>query len=82
MDRPMQDMCRRPSCGDPTRVLAVGEAEPLGSEFVLVTVATSSTAFAINLARAHAAAIAAFHGECRKAYDLLSDKQRAELVEE
>ena len=33
---------------------------------LLVTVATTSTAFAVNLARAHAAAIAAFRGECRK----------------
>ncbi len=49
---------------------------------LLVTVAIISTAFAVNLARAHAAAIAAFHGECRKAYDLLSDKQRAELAVE
>ena len=49
---------------------------------LLVTVATISTAFAVNLARAHAAAVAAFHRECRKSYDLLSDKQRAELAVE
>ena len=35
MGRPTQDGCRRPGCGDATRVLAAGEAEPLGSEFVL-----------------------------------------------
>jgi len=49
---------------------------------LLVTVAIISTAFAVNLARAHAAAVAAYHRECREAYSLLSDKQRAELVEE
>ena len=49
---------------------------------LLVTVATISTAFAVNLAQAHRAAVAAFHGECRKSYDLLSDKQRAELAVE
>jgi len=49
---------------------------------LLLTVAISSTAFAINLAQAHAAAVAAFRGECRKSFDLLSDKQRAELAVE
>ena len=49
---------------------------------LLVTVATISTAFAVNLTRAHAAAIAAFHGECQKSYNLLSDKQCAELAVE
>jgi predicted Ser/Thr protein kinase len=49
---------------------------------LLVTVATTSTVFAADLARAHRAAIAAFHGECQKSYELLSDKQRAELAVE
>ncbi len=49
---------------------------------LLVTVATVSTAFAAHLARAHGAAIAAFRGECQKSYELLSDKQRAELAVE
>jgi eukaryotic-like serine/threonine-protein kinase len=49
---------------------------------LLVTVATTSTVFAANLARAHRAAIAAFRGECRKSFELLSDKQRAELAVE
>ena len=43
---------------------------------------TTSTVFAVHLARAHGAAIAAFHGECQKSYELLSDKQRAELAVE
>jgi serine/threonine-protein kinase len=47
---------------------------------LLVTVTTTSTAFAAKLARAHGAAIAAFRGECRKSYELLSEKQRAELA--
>ncbi len=49
---------------------------------LLVTVATTSTVFAADLARAHRAAIAAFRGECQKSYELLSDKQRAELAVE
>jgi predicted Ser/Thr protein kinase len=49
---------------------------------LLVTVVTTSTAFAFHLARARGAAIAAFHGECQKSYELLSDKQRAELAVE
>jgi serine/threonine-protein kinase len=49
---------------------------------LLVTVATTSTVFAANLAQAHRAAIAAFRGECRKSFELLSDKQRAELAVE
>ena len=49
---------------------------------LLVTVATTSTVFAVDLARAHRAAIAAFRGECRKSYELLSDKERAELAVE
>jgi Protein kinase domain len=49
---------------------------------LLVTVVTTSTAFAAHLARAHGAAIAAFRGECQKSYELLSDKQRAELAVE
>ena len=49
---------------------------------LLVTVATISTIFAANLARAHRAAVAAFRGECRKSFELLSDKQRAELAVE
>ena len=49
---------------------------------LLVTVVTTSTVFAAHLARAHGAAIAAFRGECQKSYELLSDKQRAELAVE
>jgi len=49
---------------------------------LLVTVVTTSTVFAAHLARAHGAAIAAFHGECQQSYELLSDKQRAELAVE
>ncbi|MEA2567977.1 MAG: eukaryotic-like serine/threonine-protein kinase [Actinomycetota bacterium] len=49
---------------------------------LLVTVVTTSTVFAAHLAQAHGAAIAAFRGECRKSYDLLADKQRAELAVE
>jgi len=49
---------------------------------LLVTVVTTSTVFAVHLARAHGAAIAAFHDECQKSYELLSDKQRAELAVE
>ncbi len=40
---------------------------------LLVIVATTSTAFAFHLARAHGAAIAAFRGECQKSYELLSE---------
>jgi hypothetical protein len=49
---------------------------------LLVTVATTSSVFAVDLARAHRAAIAAFRGEYRKSYELLSDKERAELAVE
>ncbi len=49
---------------------------------LLLTVATTSSVFAVDLARAHRAAIAAFRGECRKSYELLSDKERAELAVE
>ena len=49
---------------------------------LLVTVVTTSTVFAVHFARAHGAALAAFHGECQKSYELLSDKQRAELAVE
>jgi predicted Ser/Thr protein kinase len=49
---------------------------------LLLTVATTSTAFAANLARANGAATAAFRGHCRKSYELLSDRQRAELAVE
>ncbi len=49
---------------------------------LLVTVVTTSTAFAAHLARAHGAAIAAFRGECQRSLELLSDKQRAELAVE
>ena len=49
---------------------------------LLVTVATTSSVFAVDLARAHRAAIAAFRGECQKSYELLSDKARAELAVE
>jgi hypothetical protein len=49
---------------------------------LLVTLVTTSTLFAAHLARAHAAAIAAFRGECRRSFELLSDKQRAELAVE
>jgi tRNA A-37 threonylcarbamoyl transferase component Bud32 len=49
---------------------------------LVVTVATTSTVFAARLARARDAAIAAFRGECRKSFELLSDKQRAELAAE
>ncbi len=49
---------------------------------LLVTVATISTAFAVNLARAHAAAVAAYRRECRESFELLSDKQRADLTVE
>jgi eukaryotic-like serine/threonine-protein kinase len=49
---------------------------------LLVTVVTTSTVFAAHLARAHGAAIAAFRGECQRSYELLSDKQRAELAVE
>jgi eukaryotic-like serine/threonine-protein kinase len=49
---------------------------------LLATVATTSSVFAVDLARAHRAAVAAFRGECRKSYELLSDKQRAELAVE
>jgi hypothetical protein len=49
---------------------------------LLVTVVTTSTVFAAHLARAHGAALAAFHGECQKSYELLSDMQRAELAVE
>ena len=41
---------------------------------------TTSTVLATHLARAHSTAIAAFRGECEKSYELLSDKQRAELA--
>jgi eukaryotic-like serine/threonine-protein kinase len=49
---------------------------------LLVTVATTSSVFAVDLARAHRAAIAAFRGECRQSYELLSGKERAELAVE
>jgi serine/threonine-protein kinase len=49
---------------------------------LLVTVVTTSIAFAAHLARAHRAAIAAFRGECQKSLELLSDKQHAELSAE
>jgi tRNA A-37 threonylcarbamoyl transferase component Bud32 len=49
---------------------------------LVVTVATTSTVFAARLARARDAAIAAFRDECRKSFELLSDKQRAELAVE
>ena len=49
---------------------------------LLVAMATTSTAFAAHLARAHGAAIAAFRGECQRSLELLSDKQRAELAVE
>ena len=49
---------------------------------LLVTVSTTTTVLAAHLARAHAAAFAAFRGECRKSYELLSEKQRAELAVE
>ncbi len=49
---------------------------------LLVAVVTSSTAFAVHLARAHSAAIAAFRGECEKSHELFSDMQRAELAVE
>ncbi len=49
---------------------------------LLVTVATTSTVFAADLARAHRAAIAAFRRECRESYELLGDKQRAQLAVE
>jgi len=49
---------------------------------LLVTVVTTSTAFAAHLAQAHGAAIAAFRGECQRSLELLSDKQRAELAVE
>jgi hypothetical protein len=47
---------------------------------LLVTVVTSSTVFAAHLAGAHAAAIAAFRGECEKSYELLDEQQRFELA--
>jgi eukaryotic-like serine/threonine-protein kinase len=49
---------------------------------LLVAVVTGSTVFAVNLARAHGAAIAAFRGECQKSYELLSEMQRTELAVE
>jgi hypothetical protein len=49
---------------------------------LLVTVVTTSTVFAAHLARAHGAAIAAYHGECQKSYGLVSEMQRAELAVE
>ena len=49
---------------------------------LLVTVVTTSTVLAFHLARAHGAAIAAFHGECQKSDELLSDVQRAALAVE
>jgi tRNA A-37 threonylcarbamoyl transferase component Bud32 len=49
---------------------------------LVVTVATTTTVFAARLARARDAAIAAFRGECRKSFELLSVKQRAELAAE
>jgi eukaryotic-like serine/threonine-protein kinase len=45
-----------------------------------VTVLTTSTAFAVHLARAHSAAIAAFRGECQKSHELFSDMQRSPAV--
>jgi eukaryotic-like serine/threonine-protein kinase len=49
---------------------------------LLVTVVTTSTVLAFHLARAHGAAVAAFHGECQKSDELLSKVQRAELAVE
>ncbi len=49
---------------------------------LFVTVVTISTVFVAHLARARAAAIAAFRRECQESYELLSDKQRAELAVE
>jgi eukaryotic-like serine/threonine-protein kinase len=47
---------------------------------LLVTLLITSTVFAFHLARAHGAAVAAFHGECKKSDELLGDMQRAELA--
>ena len=47
---------------------------------LLITVVTTSTVLAFHLARAHGAAVAAFHGECQKSDELLSKVQRAELA--
>jgi hypothetical protein len=49
---------------------------------LFVTVVTISTVFVAHLARAHGAAMAAFRRECQESYELLSDKQRAELAVE
>jgi serine/threonine protein kinase len=49
---------------------------------LLVSLVTTSTLFAAHLARANAAALAAFRGECQRSLELLSDKQRAELAVE
>jgi hypothetical protein len=49
---------------------------------LLITMVATSTVFAAQLARAHGAAVAAFHGECQKSLELLSDKERAKLVAE
>jgi hypothetical protein len=49
---------------------------------LFVTVVTISTVFAAHLARAHGAAVAAFRRECQESYELLSEKQRAELAVE
>ena len=65
-------------CRRNRRVAVLGAAVLI----LLVTVATTSSVFAVDLARAHRAAIAAFRGECRKSYELLSDKERAELAVE
>jgi serine/threonine protein kinase len=49
---------------------------------LLITMVITSTAFAAHLARAHAAALAAYRGECQQSLELLSDKQRALLAVE
>ena len=49
---------------------------------LLVTVATTSSVFAVDLARAHRAAVAAYRGECRQSYAAPQRQRGAELAVE